>query len=160
MEEVNNKTPFLCLLSMGSDPTSQIENLASSRTQEYRQLSMGQGQEEAARTMLTEAMRYGQWLMLQNCHLSLNFSEEIIQSLEENSEIHTNFRLWITTEVNPNFPISLIQMSLKYTNEPPQGIRASLKRTYADITQDMLDYSNHFAWPTLLYSVAFLHTIV
>ena len=121
---------------------------------------MGQGQEEAARTMLTEAMRYGQWLMLQNCHLSLNFSEEIIQSLEENSEIHTNFRLWITTEVNPNFPISLIQMSLKYTNEPPQGIRASLKRTYADITQDMLDYSNHFAWPTLLYSVAFLHTIV
>ena len=160
MEEVNNKTPLLCLLSMGSDPTSQIENLASSRAQEYRQLSMGQGQEEAARTMLTEAMRYGQWLMLQNCHLSLNFSEEIIQSLEENSEIHTNFRLWITTEVNPNFPISLIQMSLKYTNEPPQGIRASLKRTYADITQDMLDYSNHFAWPTLLYSVAFLHTIV
>ena len=86
MEEVNNKTPLLCLLSMGSDPTSQIENLASSRAQEYRQLSMGQGQEEAARTMLVEAMRYGQWLMLQNCHLSLNFSEEIIQSLEENSE--------------------------------------------------------------------------
>ena len=32
-------------------------------------------------------------------------------------------RLWITTEVNKNFPIGLLQMSLKYTNEPPQGIR-------------------------------------
>jgi dynein heavy chain len=28
-----------------------------------------------------------------------------------------------------------LQMSLKFTNEPPQGIRASLKRTYTDITQ-------------------------
>ena len=35
-----------------------------------------------------------------------------------------------------------------------------MKRTYADINQDMLDYSNHAAWPTMLYAVAFLHTIV
>jgi dynein heavy chain len=38
--------------------------------------------------------------------------------------------------------------------------RSSLRRTYADISQDTLDYSNQPAWPTLLYSVAFLHTVV
>jgi hypothetical protein len=70
------------------------------------------------------------------------------------------FRVWLTTESNKCFPIGLLQMSLKFTNEPPQGIRASLKRTYADVTQDTLDYSNHPSWPSLLYSVAFLHTVV
>ena len=83
-----------------------------------------------------------------------------MQTVIDTEEIHANFRLWITTEKNLQFPIGLLQMSLKFTNEPPQGIRASLKRTYADISQDTLDYSNHPSWPMLLYSVAFLHTVV
>lgn len=106
------------------------------------------------------ALSNGHWLLLQNCHLSLGFCEEIMQTVIDMEEVHLNFRLWLTTEINPGFPIGLLQMSIKFTNEPPQGIRASLKRTYADISQDTLDYSNHSAWPMLLYSVAFLHTVV
>lgn len=34
---------------------------------------------------------------------------------------HENFRIWITTEPHNDFPISLLQMSLKFTYEPPQG---------------------------------------
>ena len=102
----------------------------------------------------------GFWLCLQNCHLSLSFCEEIMQTVIDSEEIHANFRLWLTTEKHNQFPIGLLQMSIKFTNEPPQGIRASLKRTYADISQDTLDYSNHPSWPMLLYSVAFLHTVV
>lgn len=34
---------------------------------------------------------------------------------------HPDFRLWITTEVNPAFPISLLQMCIKFTNEAPSG---------------------------------------
>ena len=77
-----------------------------------------------------------------------------MQTVIDTEEIHANFRLWITTEKNLQFPIGLLQMSLKFTNEPPQGIRASLKRTYANIQQDTIDYSNHPTWPSLLFAVA------
>ena len=69
-------------------------------------------------------------------------------------------RIWITTEVHPKFPIGLLQMSIKYTAEPPQGIKAGLKRTFQGLSSDFLDVSNLPQWKPMLYGVAFLHTIV
>ncbi|CAG0887043.1 unnamed protein product [Darwinula stevensoni] len=158
--ESDPHTPLICFLAMGADPSSQIENLAKGRDIPMRSISMGQGQEIHGRRLLHESMSQGGWLLLQNCHLSLAFCNEVMDAVLETSNIHKGFRLWITTEVNSNFPIGLLQMSIKFTNEPPQGIKASLKRTYAGISQDLLDYSNAPQWQPLLYGVAFLHTVV
>ena len=98
----------------------QIEMIAKGKAQEYRSLALGQGQEEAARKHLVESKQNGYWLILQNCHLSMDFCEELAQSMLDYRGTHKDFRLWVTTEVNKNFPIGLLQMSLKYTNEPPQ----------------------------------------
>ncbi|XP_063608047.1 dynein axonemal heavy chain 5-like, partial [Penaeus indicus] len=159
-EESDNRTPLVCFLSQGSDPSSQIEILAKTKEMEMRSISMGQGQEAHARRLLADAMAAGRWLLLQNCHLSLDFCQEMLDTVTESDNVNRSFRLWITTEVHAAFPIGLLQISIKFTNEPPQGIRASLKRTYADISQDLLDYSNVPQWPRLLYSTAFLHTVV
>lgn len=99
-------------------------------------------------------------MLLQNVHLSLNFCAEIIDILIETEHVQDTFRLWVTTEVHSEFPIGLLQLAIKFTNEPPQGIRASMKRTYQTFTQDYLDYTSAFQWPPLLYTVAFLHTVV
>lgn len=60
---------------------------------------------------------------------------ELLELEKGATEIHPDFRLWITTEPNDNFPISLLQLCIKFTNEAPQGIRAGLLRTYSSMNQ-------------------------
>ncbi|KAG6453385.1 hypothetical protein O3G_MSEX008144 [Manduca sexta] len=159
-EESEPRTPLICILSIGSDPSAQIAALAKSKEIVLKAVSMGQGQEIVARKMISDSMNEGGWVLLQNIHLSLPFCIEAMDALIETEHIQESFRLWLTTEVHTDFPIGLLQMAIKFTNEPPQGIRASMKRTYQNITQDTLDYSSLSQWPPLLYAVAFLHTIV
>ncbi|XP_071450018.1 dynein axonemal heavy chain 8 [Hetaerina americana] len=153
-------TPMICLLSMGSDPSAQIESLAKRSGIVLRAVSMGQGQEVHARRLINQLLVEGGWLLLQNCHLGLAYMHEIVLVLSNTENFHQDFRLWITTEVHPFFSITLLQCSIKFTNEPPQGIRAGLKRTYSGISQDMLEYSDYSQYLPMLYAVSFLHTVV
>ena len=75
-------------------------------------------------------------------------------------DIQPGFQLWITTEPHPKFPIGLLQMSIKVTNEAPAGVRAGLKASYAWVNQDMLDAVTQPQWKSMLYALCFMHTIV
>ncbi|XP_041923315.1 LOW QUALITY PROTEIN: dynein heavy chain 5, axonemal-like [Alosa sapidissima] len=158
--ESDERTPLVCFLSMGSDPTENIEKLAKAKAVPCRPISMGQGQDVHARRLLSQSMGDGGWLLLQNCHLGLDFLDELLDTVTTTENVHEGFRVWITTEVHPKFPINLLQSSIKFTNEPPQGVKAGLKRTYGGLTQDQLEISNMPQWRPLLYAVAFLHTTV
>ncbi|KAJ1345302.1 hypothetical protein BSLG_000815 [Batrachochytrium salamandrivorans] len=160
LDESNNRTPMICLLSQGSDPSSDIENLSKKYKIDMKAISMGQGQEVHARKLLSAFMTNGGWALLQNCHLGLPFMDELLGLILETEVVHEKFRLWITTDVSAKFPITFLQMSIKFTNEPPQGVKAGLKRTYAWFTQDMLDMSSRPQYKPLLYGLAFLHSIV
>ncbi|XP_054841808.1 dynein axonemal heavy chain 5 [Eublepharis macularius] len=158
--ESDPRTPLICFLSMGSDPTDSIIALGKRLKIETRYVSMGQGQEVHARKLLQQTMAHGGWALLQNCHLGLDFMDELMDTIVETETVHEAFRLWVTTEVHKHFPITLLQMSIKFTNEPPQGLRAGLKRTYGGVSQDLLDISNMVQWKPMLYAVAFLHSTV
>ena len=159
-EESDARTPLVCFLSMGSDPTTLIEQLGKRKNIEVKAISMGQGQEVHARRLVSSAFTNGGWVLLQNCHLSLDFCDEILDSLIATEQVSEHSRIWITTEPHVKFPIGLLQMSIKYTAEPPQGIKAGLKRTFQGLSADFLDVSNLSQWKPMLYGVAFLHTIV
>ncbi|XP_053350448.1 dynein axonemal heavy chain 5 [Clarias gariepinus] len=158
--ENDKRTPIVCLLSMGSDPTENIQRLAKTKGVLCQTISMGQGQEVHARRLLTQSMSEGGWLLLQNCHLGLDFLDELLESLTTTETVHDNFKVWVTTDVHPKFPINFLQSSIKFTNEPPQGVKAGLRRTYSSIAQEQLEITNMPQWKPLLYAVAFLHTTV
>lgn len=63
--------------------------------------------------LLDIAIARGQWLMLQNCHLLLSFTKDLEKIVENIGKPHPDFRLWLTTEPTPSFPIGILQQSLK-----------------------------------------------
>lgn len=164
LEESRPLTPIVCFLSMGSDPTPSVEALAKKNGIRVDCISMGQGQEIHARKLMADSLEHGSWVLLQNCHLGLEYMTELMVQIMELEKLgegwHEDFRLWITTEVHNDFPITLLQMSIKYTNEPPSGVRAGMKRTYAAMTHEILEYSEDPKYLPLVYGVSFLHTIV
>ncbi|KAG7261325.1 hypothetical protein CRUP_035724 [Coryphaenoides rupestris] len=129
-EESDARTPLVCFLSMGSDPTHSIMALGKRQKMETRCVSMGQGQEVHARKLLQQTMVNGGWALLQNCHLGLDFMDELMETVTETDGVHGSFRLWLTTEApSPHFPITLLQI-------------------------------NMVQWKPMLYAVAFLHSTV
>ena len=81
-----------------------------------------------AHRLVKNAMEEGGFVLLQNCHLGLKFLVELEEKLmfTDESTVNKDMRIWITSEPTTRFPINLLQMGIKVTNEPPQGMPASV----------------------------------
>ncbi|CAF3344497.1 unnamed protein product [Rotaria socialis] len=159
-DESDVKTSLLVLLSSGADPTANIQTLAKKKNIDLYIVSMGQGQNILARRFLQQTIQSGRWLLLQNAHLGLDYLEEFHQTLMTMDTCDPTCRVWLTTETHSEFPIEILHSSIKFTNEPPQGVRAGLKHTYGLMTQDKLEYIESVYWCPLLYTTSFLHSIL
>ena len=160
--ESHATVPTVYLLSAGADPTDSIDGLARKRKRENQCVSMGEGQEPVAMRAINTAVVNGSWVLLQNCHLGLQFMEGIEDLIARIRETcNPDFRLFITTEPHPAFPIGLLQLATKVTNEPPKGLRAGLLRSFTVIIdQDRLERVETSQWRCLLFAICFQHSIV
>ena len=166
-DEMVKEIPALFLLSVGADPTDGIINLCRKRKCTLvATISMGEGQEKPAMAALEKAAESGGWVLLQNCELGLDLMdkmEDIIVKYREGpaEAFHDDFRLFITAAPDAKFPLGLLQMGTKVTNEPPSGLRAGLMRSYTTtIDQDRMERVDGDLWKRLLFVMAFLHSIV
>jgi dynein heavy chain len=158
-------TPVIFLLSIGADPTEAIEGLARKRKlAPPAVISMGEGQEPVAVKAMEAGAANGSWVLLQNCELGLELMatmEDFLGELYQNCD--QSFRLFITALPEKTFPLGLLQMSTKVTNEPPAGIKANVLKSYTIIVdQDRLERvdSDSARWRQLLFALCFLHSIV
>ncbi|XP_066582837.1 dynein axonemal heavy chain 10 [Prorops nasuta] len=162
-EQSSAVMPVIFILSPGADPSAELVKLADKYDcggGKFRYLSLGQGQEKLALELLETALARGQWLLLQNCHLLLPFTRLLDKYLENIQNPHPDFRLWLTTDPIDNFPIGILQRSLKIVTEPPSGLKLNLRNTYFRMSSDLLEQCEHPAYKDLIYTLAFYHAVL
>eukprot|EP00891_Asterochloris_glomerata_P002883 jgi/Astpho2/2883/Aster-01037 len=162
-------TPIFVFLSPGVDVAGSVEALGrklgfTSDTGRYASISLGQGQENPAMNQLTNMHKNGGWVLLQNIHLTIDWTsgplEKKVDKLTEGA--HADFRLFLSAETPPllerPLPISLLQNSIKLTNEPPEGLKANLRRAYGQYNEEMLEgCAKQAEFRSIIFALCYFH---
>jgi dynein heavy chain len=86
--------------------------------------------------------------------------DKIIEQLQ-NEPVHKEFRLWLSSSPNPDFPIAILQSSIKMTTEPPKGIKANMKRLYNLLTEQQFTRCvRQDKYKKLLFALCFFHSVL
>ena len=171
-EESGPSTPIFFVLSPGVDPLKDVEALGRTKSytlvnRNFHNISLGQGQEEVAEEAMSLASREGHWVVLQNIHLVKLWLPTLEKKIEEQSEgSHPNYRLFLsadpaTSPANHIIPQTILETSIKITNEPPSGIFANLHKALDNFTQESLETcSKEAEFKSILFSLCYFHAVV
>ncbi|CAG9462750.1 unnamed protein product [Pedinophyceae sp. YPF-701] len=173
LEDSAPHIPVFVFLSPGVDVAGAVEALGRTKGKTleegtYASISLGQGQEVIAMRALQKARKNGGWCLLQNVHLTIDWTAgalvKVCDKLEEEGT-HDDFRLFISAEPPPalerGLPISLLQQSIKLTNEPPEGLKANLLRAHHCFSDEIVEASSKQAeLRSILFALCYFHAVL
>ncbi|KAH3860157.1 hypothetical protein DPMN_023048 [Dreissena polymorpha] len=165
--DMTKVSPLVFVLSTGSDPMGAFLRFAREKgfTDKIQSISLGQGQGPVAEKMIKSAIVSGDWIFLQNCHLAASWMlslEELVKDISEKPDtIHDEYRLFLSSMPTNKFPVSVLQNSVKVTNEPPKGLKANTRRAFAEITPNFFeDHVLGADWRRIVFGICFFHAII
>ena len=87
--------------------------------------------------------------------------QKIIERFDDATP-HERFRLWLSSNPTPHFPLAILQRGLKMTTEPPKGLRANLARLYQTcVTEESFAECRSGAkYAKLLFSLTYFHAVM
>ena len=170
-EDASYMTPLVFVLSAGSDPMTSLIKLSEDVHARIDSISLGQGQGPKAEAMILKAQQADNekiWVVLQNCHLATSWMTALERTVEQTDPATCNreYRLWCTTYPTPDFPVVILQNSVKMTMEPPRGLRANILGSYKSDPICDSEFFNSVArndgaeWRRLLFGICFFHALV
>ena len=89
---------------------------------------------------------------------------KVFDLIEESQDINDDFRLYLTSFPASYFPVSVLQNSIKMTNEPPQGLRANIQRSFdlmisEEVWEEFENIEEKSRWKKILFGVTFFHAM-
>lgn len=128
-------TPIFVFLSPGVDVAASVEGLGrklgfTADTGHYSAVSLGQGQEPIAMNNLTNAHKNGGWVLLQNIHLTIDWTsgplEKKVDKLTEGA--HKDFRCvsdFATVSGDQGHDVNVLSQSLLPTTKHGHFVKLS-----------------------------------
>ena len=165
-EDVTPSTPVFFILSAGVDPVKDTEKLGKDfgvgfDMGNFGLVSLGQGQEPVAERAIETSFKNGGWAFCQNIHLTPRWTGGYLEKRCDDLEgANEKFRMFLSAEP-AMLPINVLQVCVKLTNEPPQGLQPNVSKNWKLFSDDFFDSS---AKPGELKSITFaiclFHAIV
>jgi len=137
--EITSTVPLLLCSAPGHDVSGRVEAMARELGKELSSVAMGSAEGyDTADSLVTTASKRGTWVMLKNVHLCVDWLREtLVKKIQAfGPGTHKDFRLFITSEINPRLPTGLLRISDTIVAQAPTGTKASLNRFLSSIAKD------------------------
>jgi dynein heavy chain 1 len=160
-KESSAKSPILLCSAPGFDASFKVENLAKEQNKKLASVAIGSAEGfEQADKAINQGCKSGQWVLLKNVHLAPQWLSQLEKKIYGLSNINESFRLFLAMEFNPKVPSTLIRQSYKLVFEPPDGIKASLQRTYKTVLNSQRTDRAPVERSKLHFLLAWLHSVI
>jgi len=156
--------PVVYMIGPGADVLNDTNRLCDRITgKQLLNISLGAGQDVEATRMFNTARNTGDWVLFQNTHVFESWMPSLVKLIDslQDTEVHMDFRLFISTKVSPVFPVKILQDGVKITIESNSDLKNMMLGTMINIDEDEIKLcANPYPLRRLTFSLSLFHALL